>query len=155
MFVAPFVFETLVLVKLLVTDCYNLRIKNHLVHLLHVVVLLVKLMLSLGKLAHITVFLLDLGLGGWHLVGSLPVHLLHALAARLSVCLLHLELLGLQHFLGGQVLLILDCCVGLNARDLCMVQNGCLPCGSLLRFLADLSQLFCCNHRCVLASRFV
>lgn len=95
----------LVLLKLLVTDGNDLGVESHLVHVLHIVMLLIKLHLSLGKQTFGTLILLDFDLGSRQFVRTAAVHRLHLGLASLGSSLLLRLLLFVDTFLRSGVLL--------------------------------------------------
>lgn len=62
LFVEPLLLELLVFLELLVANGDDLGVQSHLVHVLHVVVLLIKLLLSFGEEAFSSLVLLDFDL---------------------------------------------------------------------------------------------
>jgi hypothetical protein len=70
LFFDPLLLESFGLIELSVTDCDDLRVQHHLVHVLNIIVVLVEHLLGLGEEA-VCLFLVDnLLLSGWHLEGS-------------------------------------------------------------------------------------
>ena len=82
----PLLLEALGLVELAVTDGHNLGVKHHLVHVLHIIMVLVHHLLSLGQQTLRLFLVNELLLSGRHLDGTLLVQLQHALLSGLSGC---------------------------------------------------------------------
>lgn len=77
-----------VLFELFVSHSDNLGVEGHLVHVLHIVMLLVELLLSLGEQTLSPLVLLNFNLSRWQLRASSTVHLNHFLLASLRSRLL-------------------------------------------------------------------
>jgi len=78
LFLDPLLLEVFVFLKLLVTDRYNLRVKNHLIHVLDIVKFFVKLCLGLTQDTEIFISLSNFRLGRRYLLAAFTVHFLHA-----------------------------------------------------------------------------
>jgi len=77
LFLYPLLLKSLILFKLLVTNCDNLCVEDHLVHLLDIIKLIIKLLLRLGQKGLILSHLVLLLRCGLHFLSSSLVHFDH------------------------------------------------------------------------------
>ena len=96
----PFGLELLVLLQLLVPHSHNLRVKRHLVHVFHIIVLLVELLLGFGQEAFGSGVVFDFNLAGRQFLAPGTVHLHHFRLTCLGCSLLLGFLLLLDPSLG-------------------------------------------------------
>ena len=75
LFFDPVLFETLLFLLLSVSDGDHLRVKHHLIHVLHIVMFLIEHLLRLRQESFIFFLGELLVLRGWDLVGAFLVHL--------------------------------------------------------------------------------
>lgn len=106
LFLDEFSFQAFILIKLLISDRYYFRVKDHLVHLLNIVQLIVHFLLGLRQQGLILGRLVLLLISWLHFLSSLFIHLDHFLLLGLgfgqgsSFLLVH-ELLFLQELVLG------------------------------------------------------
>lgn len=74
LFLNPFRLKTLVFFKLFISDCDNLRVHDHLVHLFDIIHLVIELFLSFGEKCLILFTLILLVIGWSHFCSSLLIH---------------------------------------------------------------------------------
>ena len=137
----PLLLETLGLVQLAVADCHNLRVKHHLVHVLHVVVVLVHHLLGLRQQTLCLFLIYQLLLSRRHLVRTLLVQLKHALLSGLGSSHGRILLLFEESSLLNLLLLRLNLGGGLHALELILIDDYGLALLALLGLLSDFPQL--------------
>jgi hypothetical protein len=150
LFFDPVLFEHLIFCELALSDGQYFWGKDHLIHVLHIVISLIHLLLSLHKQC-----VLPKGRVSFDFEGRIglffPIPFLHSLLA--SHCDRHLLHLLLTHelFFLGHLALIFDDHWFFDGVELCLVDDGdpgivLGPCANLL---TDLLQFVRCDHWCV------
>lgn len=137
----PLLLETLGLIKLAVADRHHLRVKHHLVHVLHVVVVLVHHLLGLRQQTLRLFLIYQLLLSRRHLVRTLLVQLNHALLSGLGSSHGRILLFFEESSLLNLLLFRLNLGGGLHAIELILIDDYGLAFLAFLGLLSDISQL--------------
>ena len=130
-----------VLLKLLVSDCDNLRVKNHLVHSFHIIKVVVKLLLSFREKSFSFVLLGNLEFVWLHLSSSLGIQLLHLSFSHLGL-LLSSDLLLFKEFLFSDCLFFsFNWCCHLDSIQIILSNNHSIVLAIFLSFSSNCSQI--------------